>query len=343
MNPMRSLVRHGVVSALGLMTAVCLALSMTTMAWAVGDPSRTERFAAAKSWGYQLQHPTVQRLSQAPYDVIVIDYSKDGSGGAEFKPEEVKALKRKPDGGERIVLAYMSIGEAETYRFYWDWKWGGTWYGKITSLFFAPSWLGPENAVWGGNFAVRYWDEGWQRVVIGEGGYLDRIVAAGFDGVYLDKIDSCLEAIAKGRPSARDDMRTFVRRIAEAGRKKSPGFLVVPQNGEELLDDPGYVAVIDGMGKEDLLFGEFKEQAANPADLIQRRVGMIAPLVTARKPVLAVEYIDDASTIARTLETLTGFGYLPHFADRDLAHMRFQPVSDRPTPPVTTKKRQWFK
>jgi cysteinyl-tRNA synthetase len=65
-------------------------------------------------------------------------------------------------------------------RFYWgkDWRPG------------RPTFLGPEDPQWKHNFAVRYWEPGWQAVLLGgEGSYLSRVVAAGFDGVYLDKVD----------------------------------------------------------------------------------------------------------------------------------------------------------
>ena len=40
----------------------------------------------------------------------MIDYS--GEDGP-FSPAQVERMKQKPDGSRRIVLSYMSIGEAE--------------------------------------------------------------------------------------------------------------------------------------------------------------------------------------------------------------------------------------
>ena len=148
-------------------------------------------------------------------------------------------------------------------------------------------------------------------------------MAAGFDGVYLDKIDSSIEAIAKSRPTAADDMRTFVRRIAEVGRAKKAGFLVLPQNGEELLTDPAYVSIIDGIGKEDLLYGEFKEKQANPEHVIARRSALLAKATAAGKTVLAVEYIDDADKITAARERLQKLGFVPYFGDRELKTLRY--------------------
>ena len=81
-------------------------------------------------------------------------------------------MRRKPDGSRRLVLAYMSIGEAESYRWYWPRR--------------SSAWLGAENPQWRGNYGVRFWHSDWQEIIFE---YTDKIVAAGFDGVYLDKVD----------------------------------------------------------------------------------------------------------------------------------------------------------
>lgn len=75
----------------------------------------------------------------------------------------------------------MSIGEAEDYRYYWDESW------TVGS----PSWLKEENPEWEGNYKVEYWDTNWQAIILGsENAYLDKIIDAGFDGVYLDIIEA---------------------------------------------------------------------------------------------------------------------------------------------------------
>ena len=70
----------------------------------------------------------------------------------------------------------------------------------------APTWLGDENPAWRGNFRVRYWDQGWQSLMFGhETAALERIIGAGFDGVYLDRAD-VYQGWAKERPEARADL-----------------------------------------------------------------------------------------------------------------------------------------
>ena len=75
--------------------------------------------AAAKSWGYQLRKFDPDTLAASPYDMLVIDYSRDGKPARALTPEEVDKIRVKPDGERRIVLAYLSIGVAQTYRYYW--------------------------------------------------------------------------------------------------------------------------------------------------------------------------------------------------------------------------------
>lgn len=118
-------------------------------------------------------------VSATNYDLIIIDLFFDNVMA--FTVEEVERLKHKANGGKRLVICYMSIGEAEDYRYYWqsDWK------------RHKPAWLARENPEWRGNYKVRYWDPAWQEIICGAGdSYLNRILAAGFDGVYLDIIDA---------------------------------------------------------------------------------------------------------------------------------------------------------
>jgi cysteinyl-tRNA synthetase len=254
-----------------------------------------------KSWHYQLQNIDPSAIARSSADMVVIDYS--GESGP-FSRAQVEQMRRKPDGSRRVVLAYMSIGEAESYRWYWARR--------------ARAWLGPENPQWPGNYGVRFWHPNWQAIIFE---YTDKILAAGFDGVYLDKVDEYVD-MAKENPQARALMIAFVKKLAEHARARKPGFLVVPQNAEELLTEASYRAVIDGLGKEDLLYGETKDKQPNQPDQIEANVAFLKRLTADRKPVFAVEYLDDPREIEAAKTRLLGYGFVPYFADRALDHMR---------------------
>lgn len=261
-----------------------------------------------RSWGYQLQRLDVASLAQSRFDAVVIDYVHRARGNQPFRPFEIKRLAERPDGGRRIVLAYMSIGEAETYRFYWQREW----------LASHPSWLGGENPRWHRNYAVRFWQDDWRRIILGgPGSYLDRIIKAGFDGVYLDRVDVYAEWLAE-RPSAKADMIAFVRAVAEEARRRRPGFKVLVQNAEELVDELGYLSVIDGIAKEDLLFGEKEEEEANPEEDIAFSIGQLKKVKAAGKPVWVIEYLHEPQQREAAAKRLGELGFVPTFPTRAL-------------------------
>jgi len=120
----------------------------------------------------------VAAVDTTNYDVILLDaFFEDQALSA----DEVTALKTKANGGARLVIAYMSIGEAEDYRDYWQAGWTPG----------SPDWVEEENADFPGNFKVQYWRQEWQALILdGPDAYLTKLLNAGFDGVYLDLIDA---------------------------------------------------------------------------------------------------------------------------------------------------------
>ncbi|QTQ12382.1 endo alpha-1,4 polygalactosaminidase [Treponema parvum] len=128
----------------------------------------------------------VAALAKTDYDLIIMDVFVNGTE-IPFKKDQIESLKKKACGGTRLVIAYMSIGEAEDYRWYWN----PSWTKKSKIMPSAPEWLCGENPDWSGNYKVRYWDEEWQKIIFRtDNSYTKKIIDAGFDGVYLDIIDA---------------------------------------------------------------------------------------------------------------------------------------------------------
>lgn len=127
---------------------------------------------------YPAKSDFLSALALTDYDIIIMDAFFDG---IEYSHEEISDLKTKYNGGSRLVIAYMSIGEAEDYRYYWKPEWSSS----------PPDWLGAENPDWPGNYKVWYWEKEWQDIIVnGQDSFLQKILDAGFDGVYLDIIDA---------------------------------------------------------------------------------------------------------------------------------------------------------
>ncbi len=120
----------------------------------------------------------VDSLAKTNYDLIIMDLFYDKQ---QFTVSQIAQLKYKANGGKRILICYMSIGEAENYRYYWQSSWDSI----------LPNYIVVEDPEWKGNFVVRYWDPEWQNFIYGnDSSYTKKILDAGFDGVYLDIIDA---------------------------------------------------------------------------------------------------------------------------------------------------------
>jgi len=117
-------------------------------------------------------------VRETNYDIIIIDLFYEDTA---LTVSEVASLKIKANGGSRLIIAYMSIGEAEDYRYYWQAEW------EVDP----PSWLTGENPEWPANYKVQYWNKDWQSIIYGkDNSYLKKILTVEFDGVYLDIIDA---------------------------------------------------------------------------------------------------------------------------------------------------------
>ncbi|MBN1218351.1 MAG: endo alpha-1,4 polygalactosaminidase [Anaerolineae bacterium] len=261
---------------------------------------------------YQLQHPRPDRIGDTAFDLVVVSIAAAGNS-----PETIPALKKSP-GGNKIVLAYMSIGQAETYREYWQPKW----------IEHPPAWLDEPDETWADDYWVRYWEPEWQAIIYGSPqSYLDRIITLGFDGVYLDRVDAYEYYQEKeGRDSAAREMADFIIDLAEYARQKRPGFGVFPQNAEELgAMFPDYLETVTGVGVEDLYYGYPHDHAASPADWTAARETILDQWIEDGKLVLTIDYTTRPEQIADAYQRARARGYVPYVTDRSLGRLRLNP------------------
>ena len=258
--------------------------------------------ARIESWGCQYQNIEPDRIAGSSLDLIVIDPVLDGGTGRTADQADIQKLQRKPDGGRRLVFAYLSIGAAEEYRAYWNDSW----------LTAAPEWLGPHDPVWPRSHAVRFWRPDWQRIVT-EG--LQRIVAAGFDGVFLDRADAYHDWSGT-RPAALDEMADFVVQLAQSARQTRPGFLMVGQNAEHLLEIPRYLDAIDGVSKESLLTGLEAQTTFNSADKVAWSMKYLVQAQRAGLVIMTIEYLEAAPDIEVARQRHQAMRFKPFFGQR---------------------------
>jgi cysteinyl-tRNA synthetase len=256
---------------------------------------------------YQLQDIDPSTVGESLFDIAVVDYSTDGSDDEAFSTNDVSTMRG--DGSARkLVLAYMSIGEAEDYRFYFDGN---------------AAYVDEENPEWPGNYKVFYWESAWQTII---DSYIDRLIDAGFDGAYLDIIDA-YEYYGPGgdsgleRALAADDMIDFVVHIAEYARAQNPDFLIFPQNGAGIINDgsnaTNYFTAINGIGAEDsFYFGDDDED--NALNEQSQTIEALDEFVANGKTVLSIEYLTDDDKVDDYYSRAATHSYLPYATVRFL-------------------------
>lgn len=314
------------------------------------DVTTADAPRTVRHWGYRLQGGRSKRkakplsiadLAAAPHDLLVMDFSRDGSVAGAYTADDIARLKARP-GANSVIVSYISIGEASDYRDHWQDEW--TTYtdkeqraaGVPTPQ--APAWLGAWNEDWPNSRKVRYWDKGWQDIIFNDArtGWLDRIVEAGFDGAYLDIVDGYYHWGAcvpehdrrKGDPKTEREaaarMIDFVVKLAAHTREINPEFLIIPQNGANIIDAlededhrrrDAYLAAISAIACEDLFFrgGEGAENRAFEPDQEAIDV-LVRDFLDSDVPVLCVDYVSQKKKIEKLYEEAPQRGFLPYAA-----------------------------
>ncbi len=282
-----------------------------------------------RSFTYVLQDPPIATLGASDFDLVIMDYSSNGEESGEFTPQQIETVR----AGEKVVLAYISVGEAENYRYYWQPEWTP---GN-------PEWLGPENPDWAGNFRVHYWDPEWQAIILD---YLDRIIDQGFDGIYMDIIDGYEFWEPRGRPSARQDMVDWVSTLAHHARvdRGLSEFYVIAQNGEELADltqpyAAEFTSTIDGIGREDTFYND------NTRQPIEERLwvsNFLDQVLGTGGLVMTVDYCSGAGRIDEVYSGSLARGWVPYVTTRPLDQMVINAGHEPPAGPPPTTAWRWL-
>ena len=205
--------------------------------------------------------------SPTPYDMFVLDYSRDGTDAQALTAAEVEGseeARRRPPS----CCAYLSIGEAEKYRYYWKWYWVVLRTSSRRRGAAAPTTSGGETTA----CAI---------------------------GTRTGRTSSSTAPTAISSASSRR-VRRRLSRQGRRVRRHGPGQPRCPRPDDRLrqgarracprvaarLSDRAaerrgaahrrdYRAAIDGLGKEDLLFGEIKDKQPNQPERIEANVALL--------------------------------------------------------------------
>lgn len=287
-------------------------------------------------------------LARAPHGLLVIEATRvgapDSDSGREihFPPEAVREIR---DDGERIALGYVNVGEIETYRDYWSDAVRADAAGRKEAF----AWRGPKSNE--GELLAKYWTPQWEEILFAR---VDRIMAQGYDGVFLDDVLHYFTFAAgllapgsawsdSGAPSgatgfARAMMR-LVRKVADRARAHDREALVVVNNGGYIGRDAGadrsgagpsafdiYRAGIDGVLVENMFAPNASPEALTVIgeDYQSRGVRVLTVDFVSRFPGMSSGQVrDEVTSRARRR------GFAPYVADDDRFDRLYEPITDR--------------
>ena len=317
-----------------------------------------------KYWGYQIQsiraQDAVENLVTSHYDMLVLEPTRtDWSSNAKLfnTAEMVTNIKNSfaSDGIHRkLVIAYIDIGEAEDWRWYWNWSLDWNCEQPIPNDW--PDYIitcDPDG--WGGNYPVAYWDSLWQDIVIwGEnqnsnpyGNYssiIDEVISDGFDGIYLDWVeafeDTSVMKIAQtlGKNPA-DEMISFIEEMIKYAKNRNPNFIIIQQNAASLCDEhPELFNVIDAIAQEAIWYdGNATDIWNNPSGhdflndhtLTQYYLNYLSMYQAAGIPVFNCEYAlaNSDSAYAKSYRN----GFIPYATRRSLGKLTSTPPPEYST------------
>lgn len=315
---------------------------------------RKVRLSEAAFWAYNISEVNTSRqreaLTHSHFDLYVLEPVVTEKGEESF---DIAALVRDIRNynivqyhKDPLILAYVDIGEAEDWRWYWqtDWKIGD------------PEWIvagDPDG--WEGCYPVAYWYPDWENIVIyGSGGksHVGETLKAGFDGIYLDWVEVYDDEDVKSKAAADgvdpvDKIFDFIEKIRTYARSQSPhanpDYLVIAQNAANLYQEntSRYLQLIDGVAQEGIWYdgtGGFDDWDDStgynvPTDNIYpgwtEELLIDLGKMKGKLPIFCVEYAQDVSGVNRATEVYTvkapGEGFIPYCTRRSLTRLSTEP------------------
>ncbi len=228
------------------------------------------------------------------FDLAVVD--------ADAHPD-LTAIKKT----NTILIGYVSLGEVGDYRWYWK---------HIAN----KSWILEKNPNWNSNM-IDVRAQEWQDWLIDK--IIPRILADGFDGLFLDTIDTA-EYLEKYHPKHKyPGAQKRMIQLIKAIRKKFPTIYIIANRGFSMLSKIG--SAIDGVVAESIFstieFNENQNARLRTSDEYNIET---KKLLSVKKKcnllVLTLDYVESENklNIKNIISTSRQFGFIPYISTAKL-------------------------
>jgi uncharacterized protein (TIGR01370 family) len=235
------------------------------------------------------------------YDLVVFDSDRH---------PPIATLKEKG----KIVLGYISLGEVEKYRPYFNEV-------KKAGL------LIEKNEVWTDAYKIDVRNPAWTKMVIEE--LVPEILAKGFDGVFLDTLDNPPD-FERNNPTRYKGMTHAAAQLVKAIKHNYPKALIMQNRGYELLPEvaPHIDMVLGESVYADYNFDK-KTYGFVESELYQQQVKMLkdAQKIAPKLKIYTLDYWKegDSKTIAQIYKTQRANGFIPYVATISLDKIVHEP------------------
>jgi cysteinyl-tRNA synthetase len=198
-----------------------------------------------------------------------------------------------------LPIAYVNIGEAEEYRWY---------YPDIK-----PGWLFGKNPNWPDHYYIDVNNTEWQQLVLET--ILPRIFRKGFPGIFLDMVDVASPNL---HPSTREGVVALIGKI----RREYPDKVIIMNDGTFLVDQVS--GLIDGVCVESVFssynFGS-KTYFMRPTNESDQRCDELKGIVKRfGTRIFLIDYAaaGDAATKASVVAEARQHGFIPYVSTINL-------------------------
>jgi len=309
-------------------------------------------------WAYQLQGISeagaVDALASSHYDMLVLEPTRtDWSSDDKSFDTRGMVTRLKGSGASdgvhrKLIIAYIDIGEAEDWRWYWTWSKDWDCVGDPPAVW--PDYIltcDPDG--WTGNYPVAYWDEDWKDVVITgqhqgsdpERDYdsvIDEVIKDGFDGIYLDWVEGFENdaVVAAAQAAGKDpavEMIVFIQEMRDYAAVRDADFFIIQQNAAALSDGHAELfTVIDAIAQEAIWYdGDATDEWDDPdgydwpnePSLVNYYIGYLDGYLDVGVPVFDCEYA--LSYAATAYANAIDRGYVPYATRRSLSRLTTTP------------------
>ncbi|MCD6460040.1 endo alpha-1,4 polygalactosaminidase [bacterium] len=222
---------------------------------------------------------------------------------AVLEPENVNDLDKIKSQGT-VCIAYVSLGEAEDYRWYWD---------ELKDKDFILE----QNPDWEGNYYIDPRSEQWKHYFVYR--IIPKVLKDGYDGIFLDTIDTAEYLEWKDEEKFKGSMDAMVEIIKEI-RANYPNIIIISNNGLAILDK--FAKYIDIALVEDLYtMYDFENQKYGIQDKEVTKENRDFLKEISREyhiPVLTLEYANNKNQIKNIYNRSRVDGFYPYVGDINL-------------------------